>query len=123
LLLFVVEAEIDKYLEIQRLQSAAKIQAAFRGFLQRRSMNNGERNRLIAEQAARRIQRAYRRHRLRRQDQINRRQQRLEYIKPSVLTEAKREELIEQIETWLAERAVRTSERETIGLFVVFIVD
>ena len=99
-------AEVDKYLEIERLHSATKIQAVFRGFLQRRRMDAGGRNRLIAEQAARRIQRTFREYRRKKQAVLDRRQQRLEYVKPSILTEAKREEIIEQIELWKSERAV-----------------
>lgn len=98
---------MDKYLEIERLHSATKLQAFFRGFLQRRRMDAGGRNRLIAEQAARRIQRTFREYRRKKQAVLDRRQQRLEYIKPSILTEAKREEIIEQIELWKSERAVR----------------
>jgi hypothetical protein len=100
-------AEVEKYLEIQRLKSATKIQAFFRGYSQRRMLNNGGQDRLIADRAARRIQRTFRRYRQKKQAQLDRRQQRLEYIKPSILTEAKREELIEQIEQWKSERAVK----------------
>ncbi|CAF1406218.1 unnamed protein product [Adineta steineri] len=100
-------SEVEKYLEIQRLQSATKIQALFRGHLQRRNLNNGGHDRLIADRAARRIQRTFRHYRQRKLAQLDRRQQRLEYIKPTILTEAKREELIEQIEKWKSERAPR----------------
>lgn len=103
----IISAEVEKYLEVERLQSATKIQAWFRGYLQRRRMNTGERQRLIVEKAARRIQRAFRDYRQKKQAELERRQQRLEYIKPSILTEAKREEIIEQIERWKSERAVR----------------
>lgn len=99
-------AEVEKYLEIQRRQSATKIQALFRGYLQRRALVEGGRDQLIAGHAARRIQRAYRHYRQKKQAELDRRQKRLEYIKPSILTEAKREELIEQIEKWRSERAV-----------------
>ena len=69
-------------------------------------MANGGQNRLIADRAARRIQRTYRQYRRRKQAELDRRQQRREYIKPSILTEAKREELLEQIDQWRSERAV-----------------
>ena len=69
-------------------------------------MAHGDRDRLHADRAARRIQRTYRQYQQRKQAELDRRQQRLEYIKPSTLTEAKREELIEQIEKWRSERAV-----------------
>ena len=104
---FVYLAEVEKYLEVQRLQSATKIQAFFRGYLQRRNFVNGGHDRLVADRAARRIQRTFRRYRQKKQTELDRRQQRLEYIKPSILTEAKREEIIEQIEKWRSERAVR----------------
>jgi hypothetical protein len=99
-------AEVEKYLEVQQLRSATKIQAVFRGYLHRRTMDSGGRDRLIADQAARRIQRTFRRYRQRKQADLDRRQQRLEYVKPSILTEAKREELLEQIDKWRSERAV-----------------
>ena len=70
-------------------------------------MNNGGRDYLIEDRAARRIQQTFRRYRQRKQGELDRRQQRLEYIKPTMLTEAKREELLEQIEKWRSERAVR----------------
>jgi alpha-beta hydrolase superfamily lysophospholipase len=66
----------------------------------------GGQDRLIEDRAARRIQRTFRRYRQKKQAALDRRQQRLEYIKPSILTEAKREEIIEQIEKWRSERAV-----------------
>ena len=69
-------------------------------------MAYGDRDRLHADRAARRIQRSYRRYQQKKQADLDRRQQRLEYIKPSILTEAKREELLEQIEKWRSERAV-----------------
>ena len=69
-------------------------------------MANGGYDRLIADRAARLIQRTYRRYRQKKQAELDRRQQRLEYIKPSILTEAKREELLEQIDKWRSERAV-----------------
>jgi hypothetical protein len=97
---------VEKFLEVQRLQSATTIQAFFRGYLQRRRMTQGQRDRLIAEQAARKIQRTFRRYRQRKQAALDRRQQQLEYVKPNILTEAKREEIIEQIEQWRSERAV-----------------
>jgi hypothetical protein len=100
-------AEVEKYLEVQRLQSATKIQAFFRGYLQRRALVNGGQDYLIADRAARRIQRTFRRYRQRKQAALDRRQQRLEYIKPTILTEAKREELLEQIDKWRSERAVK----------------
>ncbi|CAF1365340.1 unnamed protein product, partial [Adineta ricciae] len=105
-------SEVEKFLEIQRLQSATKIQAAFRGYLQRRNLTNGGRNRLIADRAARRIQRTYRRHRQRKQAELDRRQERLKYIKPTILTDAKREELLEQIDQWRSERAPRPMSNE-----------
>lgn len=99
-------AEVEKYLEIQRLRSATKIQAFFRGYLERKHLAHGGQQRLIADRAARRIQRNFRRYRQRKQAALDRRQQRLEYIKPAILTEAKREELLEQIDQWKSERAV-----------------
>lgn len=99
-------AEVEKYLEVQRLRSATKIQAFFRGYSQRRALENGGQDRLIADRAARRIQRTFRQYRQRKQAALDRRQQRLEYIKPTILTEAKREELLEQIDQWRSERAV-----------------
>jgi hypothetical protein len=107
---FFVLAEVEKYLEVQRIQSATKIQAFFRGYFHRRALANGGQDRLIAERAARHIQRAFRRYRQRKQAAIDRRQQRLEYIKPTILTEAKREELLEQIEKWKSERAVKENQ-------------
>jgi len=104
--LFFVKAEIDKYLEVQRLQSATKIQAFFRGYLQRKKLTTGGQRQLIADRAARRIQRAFRTYQQKKQTELDRRQQRFEYLKPAILTEAKREELIEQIEQWRSERAV-----------------
>ncbi|CAF5078036.1 unnamed protein product, partial [Rotaria magnacalcarata] len=53
--------EIEKYLEIQRLRSATKIQAVFRGYLLRRTLADGDRDRLIMNRAARRIQRSFHR--------------------------------------------------------------
>ena len=49
-------AEVEKYLEVQRLKSATKIQAFFRGYNQRRMLASGGQDRLIADRAARRIQ-------------------------------------------------------------------
>jgi len=68
---------------------------------------NGGRDFLIADRAARRIQQTFRRYRQRKQAALDRRQQRLEYLKPTILTEAKREELLEQIDKWRSERAVK----------------
>ena len=101
------------------MESATKIQAFFRGYLQRRLLNKGLRNRLVAERAARTIQRNFRRYRQKKQADLDRRIQRLEYLKPSVLTEEKREEIIDQIETWRRERAVRNQQKkkENINLF------
>ncbi|CAF0820687.1 unnamed protein product [Rotaria sordida] len=110
-------SEVEKYLEIQRLRSATKIQAIFRGYLQRRTLVNSGYDRLIADRAARRIQRTFRRYLQRKQAELDRRQKRLEYIKPAILTEAKREELLEQIETWRSERAPRAmSDEEFLAL-------
>lgn len=72
-------------------------------------MKSGFYDRLIAEKAARRIQRVYRQYRQRKKEDLDRRLKRLEYIKPQILTETKREQIIEQIETWKRERAVRQS--------------
>lgn len=105
LVLFLL-AEVEKYLEIQRLRSATKIQAFFRGYFERKNLATGGQDRLIADRAARRIQRTFRQYRQRKQAELDRRQQRLEYIKPAILTEAKREELLEQIDKWRSERAV-----------------
>ncbi|CAF1626888.1 unnamed protein product [Rotaria magnacalcarata] len=110
-------SEIEKYLEIQRLRSATKIQAVFRGYLLRRTLADGDRDRLIMNRAARRIQRSFHRYRQRKQAELDRRQKRLEYIKPTILTEAKREELIEQIDKWRSERAPRAmSDEEFLAL-------
>ena len=99
-------AEVEKYLEVQRLRSATKIQAFVRGRLLRQNLAHGGQDHLIADRAARRIQRTFRQYRQRKQAELDRRQQRLEYIKPATLTEAKREELLEQIDKWRSERAV-----------------
>ncbi len=104
---FIFLAEVEKYLEVQRLQSATKIQAFFRGYSRRRALANGGRDFLIADRAARRIQQTFRRYRQKKQAALDRRQQRLEYLKPTILTEAKREELLEQIDKWRSERAVK----------------
>ena len=113
-------AEVEKFLEVQRLQSATTVQAFFRGCLQRRRMSQGQRDRLIAERAARRIQRTFRQYRQRKQAALDRRQQQLEYTKPSILTEAKREEIIEQIDRWRSERAVTSEEGSEIDAACLF---
>ena len=68
-------------------------------------MDEGGRVRLIADKAARLIQRAFRRYRQKKQAELDRRQERLKYIKPTI-TDVKREELLEQIDKWRSERAV-----------------
>ena len=68
-------------------------------------MAEGGHDRLIANRAARHIQRAFRRYRQKKQAELDRRQKRLEYIKP-IITDVKREELLEQIDKWRSERAV-----------------
>lgn len=113
---------MERFLEVQRLQSATTIQAFFRGYLQRRRMTQGQRDRLIAEQAARKIQRTFRRYRQRKQAALDRRQQQLEYVKPSILTEPKREEIIEQIDHWRSERAVTGEKRSQIDLVCLFLM-
>ena len=115
-------AEVERFFEVHRLESATTIQAFFRGYFQRRRMTQGQRDRLVAKQAARQIQRTFRRYRQRKQAALDRRQQQLEYIKPSILTEAKREEIIEQIEQWRSERAVTNKKKSKINLVCQFLI-
>ncbi|CAF0730568.1 unnamed protein product [Didymodactylos carnosus] len=105
-------SEVEKYLETSRLQSATKIQAFVRGNLQRKKFNQTGHRQLVRERAARLIQRYYRQYQQRQQYELDKRMQRLEFIKPTILTEAKREELLEQIEQWRHERAPKAMSNE-----------